>query len=231
MMTYAAFTLGLIGSLHCLGMCGPIAFALPVRTSNPWLKFMKYILYNLGRVSTYAILGLVIGTIGQGFALAGLQQILSVATGVLIIISVIIIHNPIRNLVVNKISHSVKSNLRSAFQYYFKNSSWYSLFILGLLNGLLPCGMVYAAIAGALTTGSAASGALFMMAFGIGTVPMMMAVSLSRNVMGARIRSLFNNVSPYVACIIGILLIMRGLNLDIPFVSPSIQGGEVQTCH
>jgi uncharacterized protein len=231
MMTYVAFTMGLIGSLHCLGMCGPIAFALPVRTNKTWLKAIKYAIYNSGRISSYAMLGLLMGFIGKGFALAGLQQVLSVFAGVVIIISVIFIYNPLKNILVNKITGPAMEKLKTAFHYYLKDSGWHSLFMIGLLNGLLPCGLVYAAIAGAIATGSAASGAIFMMAFGMGTVPVMMAVSLSKNIIGTRLKSIFNNVTPFIACLIGVLLIMRGLNMNIPFVSPSIKGGEVYSCH
>jgi uncharacterized protein len=230
-MIYAAFTIGLLGSLHCLGMCGPIAFALPVRTSNAWLKFLKYLLYNMGRVFTYAGLGLIMGLVGKGFAMAGLQQIISVAAGILIIVSVLLIHNPFQNSLTTKISYTIKEKLKKLFVFYFQNANWYSLFILGLLNGLLPCGMVYAALFGALATGNHTSGAIFMAAFGLGTVPMMMSVSLSRNLVSNRLKLVFSKVTPYMACILGILLIMRGLNLDIPFISPSISGGEVQKCH
>lgn len=230
-MIYAAFTIGLLGSLHCLGMCGPIAFALPVRTQNVGLKFMKYLLYNAGRIFTYASLGLMMGIAGKGFAMAGLQQMISIVSGILIIASVLLIHNPIQNAMSTKITLAVKEKLKGAFRFYFQDEHWYSLFILGVLNGLLPCGMVYAALFGALASGSYASGALFMAAFGLGTVPMMMLVSLSKNVFANRLKLFFNNVTPVMACIVGALLIMRGLNLDIPFISPSITGGEVHKCH
>lgn len=230
-MIYAAFTIGLLGSLHCLGMCGPIAFALPVRTNNLWLKAVKYLLYNAGRVSMYGMLGLLVGMAGKGFALAGLQQTLSVVSGVAVILSAIVMYIPFRNFVTGKFSFLIKEKLKSAFQYHFRSSKWYSLFVLGSLNGLLPCGMVYAAILGALATGDSISGSFFMIAFGLGTLPMMMALSLSKSMMSVKLKTAFNNVTPVVACIIGALLILRGLNLDIPYVSPAVESNVVHKCH
>lgn len=230
-MLYAAFMIGLLGSLHCLGMCGPIAFALPVRTTNKWVKLYKYLIYNLGRVVTYASLGLLIGLIGKGFAMAGLQQIISISTGVLIILSVVLIHNPLNNNFLSKLTYGIKEKLKSAFQFYFKQTGIFSLFILGILNGLLPCGMVYMAMLGALATGSSMTGAAFMAVFGLGTVPMMLSVSLMGNVISEKMKSIFYKATPVLACLVGVLLIMRGLSLDIPFISPGSSCCHVQTCH
>jgi uncharacterized protein len=231
MMTYAAFMMGLLGSLHCLGMCGPIAFALPVRTTNKWEKLLKYLLYNMGRVLTYSMMGLLIGFAGKGFAMAGLQQILSIGTGLLIICSVLFIHVSVKNKILKNITNGVRGKLKSAFRYYFQKSGMFSLVILGVLNGLLPCGMVYMAMLGALATGSYLSGAIFMAAFGIGTLPLMLSVSLMGNMISEKMKSLFYKSTPIIACIVGTLLIMRGLNLEIPYVSPSHSCCHAHNCH
>ncbi|HEX8548588.1 MAG TPA: sulfite exporter TauE/SafE family protein [Cytophagaceae bacterium] len=214
-MIYIAFMIGLSGSLHCLGMCGPIAIALPVRTSDPFIKLLKYLLYNLGRVLTYATLGLLIGIVGKGFASAGLQQVLSIAAGVLIIASVLLVYNPFRFHVGNNgFITTIQSKIKLSFQYYLCKRGYSSLFIVGLLNGLLPCGMVYMAMLGALATGGPMSGAAFMAAFGLGTVPLMLAVSLTGNVVSAKVRSLFFKASPILGCIVGLMLIWRGANWE-----------------
>lgn len=231
MMILGGFMIGLLGSLHCLGMCGPIAFALPVRTTNSTLKAFKYLSYNLGRVFTYSLLGLIIGTLGKGFALAGLQQTLSIVTGILVIASVLIINNPIKKFFLTQVMHSVKEKLKTAFRFYLKSNSSFALFVLGVLNGLLPCGLVYTAIVGALATGSAVSGAMFMAAFGLGTAPLMMAVSFTGNFAGIKLKKFFRKTTPILACILGLILILRGMNLNIPFISPSISKGEVHKCH
>ena len=231
MLIYAAFIMGLIGSMHCLGMCGPIAFALPVRTNQVWLKVFKYLMYNAGRLFVYAILGLLAGTIGKGFALAGLQQALSIATGFVIILSVCTMLPVFRWSFLQSFSTRLKSRLAALFQRYFKSTRWYSLIILGMLNGLLPCGMVYGALMGAAAAGSTISGSMFMVAFGLGTVPVMMSVSMAGSMMGTRFKQTFHTITPVLACLIGVLLIVRGLNLDIPYISPDMATGQIHRCH
>lgn len=231
MMFYAAFMIGLMGSLHCLGMCGPIAFALPVRTSNTWIKLLKYIIYNAGRILTYTILGLIIGSIGKGFAIAGLQQIISIASGGLIIISVLLVHFSFRTTGMNNLLYRVSSHVKSLFHMYLKKTGIFSLFMLGVVNGLLPCGMVYMAMLGALATGSYLSGAAFMALFGLGTVPMMLSISLMGNMMTVKLRSMFNKLIPVVGCVVGLLLILRGLDVEVPFLNQSDSCCQTHKCH
>jgi sulfite exporter TauE/SafE len=219
MMIYAAFMVGLLGSLHCLGMCGPIAFALPVRTGNVYIKTLKYLIYNLGRIVSYSALGIVIGIVGKGLVISGLQQTVSIVTGVLMIASVFFIHNPFRFKWMDGIARSISSRIKSAYATWFRRTGTFSLFILGSLNGLLPCGMVYLAMLGALGTGSVWSGAAFMAAFGLGTLPMMLSVSLFGQAISSSGLKLFKNAIPIAACLIGTLLIVRGLQLDVPIVS------------
>lgn len=232
MMNLTAFTLGCIGSLHCLGMCGPIAFALPVRTTNVWMKLLKYLTYNAGRVITYAFLGMLIGTVGKGFALAGLQQLLSILAGASLIAGVLLIHPPWKHTALTRTSHYLHGRLKETFRHHLLAPAMFSFLMLGFLNGLLPCGMVYTAAIGAMATGNASSGALFMVFFGLGTVPMMLAVSFAGNAFGTKMRSVFiKRVSPVLACCIGLLLIFRGLNLDIPYLSPAVSDKAAHSCH
>lgn len=229
MLYYSAFIIGLFSSLHCLGMCGPLAFALPVRTNIMWLKGLKYIIYNSGRMVTYACFGMLAGVLGKGFALAGLQQIISIVSGLLLIASVILVLHPGRFL--TGITGGISGKVRALFSHYFKNSGWSSMFILGMLNGLLPCGIVYTALLAALASGSMLSGSMFMAAFGLGTFPVMMAVGIFGGIFNLKGKFFFRQLTPFIACIIGVLLIMRGLNLDLPFISPAIYGGTVSKCH
>src|SRR5690606_1097358 len=120
---------------------------------------------------------------------------------------------------------------KSAFRYYFKKTGVFSLFILGMLNGLLPCGMVYIALLGAVSSGNHFSGSLFMAAFGMGTIPMMMSISLTGSLVGVRFKKLLFNATPVIACLVGGLLILRGLNLDIPYVSPGASCCQTHSCH
>lgn len=231
MMFYAACIMGLMGSLHCLGMCGPIAFALPVRTHVMRIKILKYALYNIGRVTTYALLGYIIGIAGKGFVLVGMQQSLSITAGVLIIISALVAYTSATNMVMNRISERIRTRLKSAFHFYFQQKSNSALFMLGILNGLLPCGMVYMAMLAALAGGSPMSGATFMIGFGLGTVPMMFTVCLVGSAVGMQWKNYVYKVAPILACLIGVLLILRGMQISIPFITSGHDCCNVSSCH
>jgi sulfite exporter TauE/SafE len=222
MLMYAAFMMGLLGSMHCLGMCGPIAMALPVHTKNIWIKAMKYLLYNMGRVFTYAVLGFIAGIIGRGFVFAGLQQALSIAAGLLVILSVITLYYPMQNSWFSRVTLPFYRHVKSAFIHYFQHPNGFGLLALGLINGLLPCGMIYAALLAAIATGGAWQGTYFMIFFGLGTVPLMLAVSFAKNIMSFKMKHAFHKISPLVAVFIGLLLILRGLTIPIPHYIPFV---------
>ncbi|HOW32340.1 MAG TPA: sulfite exporter TauE/SafE family protein, partial [Bacteroidales bacterium] len=99
--------------------------------------------------------------------------------------------------------------------------SFSSLFLIGLLNGLLPCGLVYIAIAGSIGSGSALMGAIYMALFGLGTMPMLLAINLSGGFISTSLRKKINKLIPILVIIVGILFILRGLSLGIPYISPS----------
>jgi len=223
--------MGLMGSLHCLGMCGPIAFALPVRTTNIRIKILKYGLYNVGRVVTYTILGSIIGIAGKGFVLAGMQQILSITAGVLIIVSAALAYTAVNTVVLNRITVAIRTRLKSAFHFYFQQKGYTALFMLGILNGLLPCGMVYMAMLAALAAGSSFSGAVFMTGFGLGTIPMMFGICLAGNITGMKWRSIVYKATPVLACMVGMLLILRGLEVHIPLLSSVHECCHVSSTH
>ncbi|MBC7488338.1 MAG: sulfite exporter TauE/SafE family protein [Cytophagaceae bacterium] len=218
MLLYAAFTMGLLGSMHCLGMCGPIAMALPVRTRNKGLKLLKYILYNVGRIITYSILGFLVGTIGSFFVLAGLQQVLSITAGLLIILSMIVVYQPFQYSCITRITLPFRQKIKEAITYYFQHANAYNMVILGMLNGLLPCGMVYAALIGAMAAGDTVSGTLFMTAFGLGTIPLMLTVSYAGNILSNKWKYRLNNLSPIFIFAVGALLILRGLQIHMPSI-------------
>ncbi|MGB5288709.1 MAG: sulfite exporter TauE/SafE family protein, partial [Ignavibacteriaceae bacterium] len=165
----AAFFIGLVGSLHCIGMCGPIAIALPVPDSNNLSFLTGRILYNLGRVVTYSFLGAVLGLVGGKIALAGAQQVVSIVLGVLIIIAVLLPQKYknyfAQHPAIQKLAHPLKSNIGLLFS----KGTFSAMFLIGILNGFLPCGLVYVALAGAIASGDAISGAAVMILFGLGT--------------------------------------------------------------
>lgn len=216
----AALVLGLIGSFHCIGMCGPIAVVLPVSNSSWGLKISGTILYNLGRAITYGAMGAIFGVLGEGIQLGGLQSWVSIAMGVIMIITVLFPVLFRQTGVFDKYIYGYVDKLKSQFTPLFRKRSLVSLFIIGLLNGLLPCGLVYVALAGAIASGGVVSGALFMFIFGLGTLPMLAVVTLLGNIITGSLKSFVNKLIPFVIIIIGALFILRGMNLGIPYISP-----------
>jgi len=215
------FVLGLMGSFHCAGMCGPIALSIPLRGNNNFQKVTSGILYNLGRTVTYGIMGAFFGMIGQGFHMVGFQRWISIAMGSLMIIATLM---PFlfKNISLTK-SDFFTGKVRKAIQKLFQKRSYGALFLIGMLNGLLPCGLVYMAIAGAIGTGTVYYGIAFMVLFGLGTLPMMLLISLLGNLMSIPIRNRINKIIPYMVVVIGAIFILRGLSLGIPFLSPPVE--------
>lgn len=216
-----AFTIGLTSSLHCVGMCGPIALSLGLDANNK-LKFaVRNLTYQLGRVTTYTFLGAILGIIGESFSFAGLQNYLSIAIGILMIIMVMIpqfYENGATSLQpINRLMVKVKMMLG---KYLIKKDSS-SLYMIGILNGLLPCGSVYATLTAAIAMGSVFKSASFMLLFGLGTIPLMFATVLFGNFLSVKQRQTILKILPVITFILGVLFILRGLELNIPFISPS----------
>lgn len=233
-MLTTALLFGLISSFHCIGMCGPIAMMLPVERHNPAKKVMQIITYHLGRLTAYASIGLVFGLIGRGFYLAGIQQQLSIFIGMLMIIVVLIPERVFARYNFSKPIFRLISKMKAALGSQFKNRSYKSLFTIGLLNGLLPCGMVYVALFGAIAMQHAGLGILYMLLFGLGTIPMMSAVVYIQSFITVSVRNKIQKAIPYATVCIGALFVLRGLGLGIPYISPSNMSLFVQeapNCH
>jgi sulfite exporter TauE/SafE len=218
-----AFSVGLLGSFHCIGMCGAIAFSLPLQEQNWYSKLWGGLVYNLGRISTYGVLGFILGLLGKGFSLAGFQQSLSIFLGVFILI--VILFPKYIQLQKNKSSLLAQLQLwvRQKMGLLFKNNSTKALYGIGLLNGLLPCGLVYAGLAGAIGTGQGWIGALYMISFGLGTLPIMILASQFRGFISINVRNRMRQVVPFFMGLMAVLFIIRGLNLGIPYLSPILQ--------
>lgn len=220
-MLYSAFIFGLISSLHCIGMCGPIALMLPVDRKNEVKRVLQTFLYHIGRLTAYATLGLLFGLLGKGFQLAGFQQQVSILVGLSIILIVVIPEKVFMKYNFSRPVYQIISKVKSTLGQQFKRKSWDSFFIIGLLNGFLPCGLVYAALFGAIAMQSASFGVLYMLLYGLGTVPMMSAVVFISNFITQSWRLKIQKAIPVIAIIIGSLFIIRGLGLGIPYLSPS----------
>ncbi|RCH55445.1 sulfite exporter TauE/SafE family protein [Mucilaginibacter hurinus] len=213
-----AFAIGLFGSIHCIGMCGPLAFAIPYTGNSRWLLVWDKFIYQLGRVTSYTLLGIITGIIGKQLWLAGAQQGVSLVSGVLIIMAACS-----RLFRVSLFKSSGALNVTALFtrflSYALKQHAGH--FFIGALNGFLPCGFVYLALAGAVNTSSAAASAQYMFWFGIGTLPLMLVASLGAGFFSATVRVRLNKVVPYFMLCLGIWFILRGLTLDIPYLSPA----------
>jgi sulfite exporter TauE/SafE len=216
----SALVLGLMGSFHCAGMCGPIAIALPLHGNSISGKIFGGTLYNLGRTLTYGIMGAIFGLLGQGVAMMGFQQKVSVIMGSLMIISVLFPALFKNQYSMEKSWFSLVGKLKASIGKMFSVRTFQSLFFIGMLNGLLPCGLVYMAIAGAIGTGAVLSGSLYMIMFGLGTLPMLLGITLAGNLMGLAFRKRINKVIPVLVILVGIFFILRGLSLGIPYLSP-----------
>lgn len=218
-MLFSALIFGLLGSFHCIGMCGPIAFMLPVDRNNKVKQFFQIISYHLGRLFTYSLIGLLFGLLGKGFYFFGFQQQLSIIVGVFMIL-VIILPKTFQKYNFSKPINRFIMKVKSTLGKELKNKKNDTFFTIGFLNGFLPCGLVYMAVFGALATTNALSGSLYMFIFGLGTVPLMTTVVYLGNFTSGIIRKRIQQVIPYIVVFIGILFIIRGLGLGIPYISP-----------
>lgn len=221
---FTGFLLGLMGSFHCAGMCGPIALSLPLRGNTFGEKLLSGLLYNLGRTLMYGIMGAIFGLIGQGMYLMGFQRWVSIIMGAIMIFSVLL------PMVFKQMEFSrfdlFTGFIRRGMQKLFTFRSYGAMFLIGMLNSLLPCGLVYLAIIGAVAIGNIWYGSFYLILFGLGTLPMMLTISLIGNAITTNVRSMLNKIVPYIVILVGIIFIFRGMCLGIPYLSPSKENLE-----
>ncbi|MCC5919105.1 MAG: sulfite exporter TauE/SafE family protein [Cyclobacteriaceae bacterium] len=216
-MLISGFLLGFLGSFHCIGMCGPIALALSAGKEKAY--YANRLLYNLGRSFTYAGIGFLFGWVGYGLQLAGVQQALSIAAGISILLMAVIYKKSEKMASILGLQSQV-NHLKRALGRYIKRGGSFSYWMTGMLNGLLPCGMVYVAVIAALALPNPYYAALFMFIFGLGTTPALFAAMISGRLVSPNIRQKLFRLMPLAAAFIGVLFIIRGLNLNIPYLSP-----------
>lgn len=221
-----AFIIGLLGSLHCVGMCGPLAFAVPSLKQGGLFLALDKLLYQFGRVLAYCTLGIMIGLIGQQIWLAGLQQGISILSGVLIVMAAC--SRLFRFSLFKKQSSFMLTPFNRVFNYALKHKA--NHLIIGYINGFLPCGFVYLALAGALNTDGLKNAVAYMFWFGLGTLPLMFVATLGLAFSGAMWRRRINRAVPYLMLCIGIWFILRGLALDIPYLSPPPMQQGITDC-
>ncbi|MES3017167.1 MAG: sulfite exporter TauE/SafE family protein [Bacteroidota bacterium] len=222
-----AFFIGLFGSLHCVAMCGPLVMAIPF-PGNVWFGIVQKIIYQLGRILTYAFLGFLAGSFGSLFNILGLQQALSFVSGSILLLIAFYHFTGRTSKRVSKLYQKLFAPL-AAFMGRWMSRPYGGIFA-GMLHGLIPCGMVYMAIAGSLDTGSSFGGSEFMFYFGLGTTPLLLLTSLAPVVLKKlRVPRL---LIPALFLVAGSFLIIRAVNLEIPYISSPVKiSSEVSTCN
>ena len=219
-MLLSALILGLMGSLHCVGMCGPIAFMLPVDRNNNYKKFGQIFIYHFGRLFAYGIIGLVFGLLGKGLYVFGIQQKLSIAIGVVMILIVLIPYKTFNKFNLSKPIYKVLSKVKNKLGQELKKKSPDTFLTIGFLNGFLPCGLVYMALFGSIAMGSALQGSMYMVLFGLGTIPLMTTAIYFSGFLKGGVKQKVQKLIPIFVVVIGLLFIVRGLGLGIPYISP-----------
>jgi len=221
---HLAFFIGLFGSVHCIGMCGPLAFAVPSANSGTWLIAFDKFMYQVGRIISYTILGLLIGFIGKQLWISGMQQAVSVLSGMMIILAATskILKRPVGS----KFSVAFIGPFNRMFSAALKYKA--NHLVIGMLNGILPCGFVYVAMAGAVNTGDVISSAEYMFWFGTGTLPLMLIATFSMSFAKPVFRRRINTVMPYLMLCLGVWFILKGMTLNIPYLSPAEMGAGVE---
>lgn len=220
-MLITAFILGLLGSFHCVGMCGPIAFVLPVSREHTLKKFFQIFLYHFGRLTAYALIGLAFGLVGKSLYLFGLQQQLSIAVGILMIAVIIIPSKTFSKYNFSKPLYRVLGKIKSSMGAALKKKTPDTFLTIGFLNGFLPCGLVYMAVFGAIASGEFLQSSLYMIFFGLGTIPLMTTAVYFSSMLNGAIKNKISRIIPVFVVIIGMLFIIRGMGLNIPYLSPA----------
>ncbi|WP_417886589.1 sulfite exporter TauE/SafE family protein [Zunongwangia sp.] len=233
-MLVSALLLGLLGSFHCVGMCGPIAFLLPLNRANKWLMYFQLFLYHLGRIISYAFIGLLFGLLGRGLHLFAAQQKLSIGIGVFMVLIVLLSFGTKKFQKLGSPFYRIISKIKSKIGANLKKQTPDTFLSIGLLNGFLPCGLVYMGVLGAIAQANAAYGSLYMVFFGFGTIPLMTITVALGNWIGVNTRNKIRKFIPVFVMLTGILFILRGAGLGIPYVSPKVSDDKVNAtieCH
>jgi hypothetical protein len=217
-----ALTIGLMGSLHCVGMCGPIAMAVPLNSTNENYRWLGTFNYLIGKSITYSLLGLFSGALAKMIEITGFQRYISLFTGVLILVIFIVQHISKGNSHFEKLNYNWVGLLKKQFNNFIQKKNLISALLIGIVNGLLPCGLVYLALAGAVGAGGWWQSMIYMFLFGLGTMPLLVGIMIFKNKLSISYQRIFKSIVPGFTLTLAILLIVRGLNLGIPYFSPRV---------
>ena len=232
---WTAFLVGIVGSFHCVGMCGPIAMTISQEGGQSKTFFFKRLFYNLGGNTVYTLLGLIFGLFGQTLQLFGIQQLLSLVSGVLILAFIFIPKYFKQTTIIQQESNRFVHQIKKQLGKYLKSNSLRTNYLLGFFNGLLPCGLVYMAVLGAISQDNLLYSALYMTVFGLGTFPVFFIMFYSKELLSTSVKQFFSTHAQHITIVVACLFIMRGLGLGIPYLSPKMEiqqeKMEVSCCH
>jgi hypothetical protein len=228
MELWTAFTLGLFGSFHCVGMCGPIAMSIPRKSSRLFPLSLNAVIYNSGRILTYSIFGLLFGLLGTRITISGFQGWLSILLGASLIIGVIYTRFFKKGSFLS--SNTFTQKITALYGKLIRRQSYPALFGMGFLNGLLPCAFVYAGLAAAVLTQTPYHSMAYMALFGLGTFPAMYLMYLAPSILSLDLRNSIRKLVPYMAFGLGLFLIARGIALQDLQLSKILAEGMESFC-
>lgn len=221
-MLLQSFIVGILigagGSMHCLAMCGPLVLRFQSRVAGGLRQYFAFIAYHCGRVSSYIFLGTLFGMLGMSVAILRAGQFFAIVAGIVIILLSLGKYNPhwpLLQQVSNKVAKYIGNEI-------LQSGSTIPDYVAGILNGFLPCGLVLVAITTAASLGTLSGAIVLMAGFGLGTIPLLLTMLIVHSAVNPFVRSRFNHFSSAIGIVIGILLVIRGLNLGIPYLSPYI---------
>ncbi len=214
-----ALLMGFTGSLHCAGMCGPIMLVMPFQFLQGYKKWLGIFLYHLGRISTYAMLAFVLHSFRSLFQ-PQVQQYVSIALGSGLLLVGIISFIPNHK---TQFSLPWTGYVKTQLGKFIGSPRLGTLFITGVLNGMLPCGLVYMALSASVTTSTTAHSVAFMFMFGIGTMPMLTAITVLKSKVAFLRKPHIKKLVPITMFAFGCLFMLRGMNLGIPYLSPRVE--------
>jgi sulfite exporter TauE/SafE len=205
-MWFAALVLGFAGSLHCLGMCSPLAMAV-TNLRKPF--FVNRLVYNGGRILCYALLGALVGTFGWLLSFSGIQNLLTIFLGCVLVVVGLTGFGHFHIPALSKVIQWVTLVIKSTFSRFLQRKTVFSIASLGMLNGLLPCGLTYLALTYCLSLDRAWDGFLFMLLFGVGTLPIMLGFTSLLPSLMKRFNFSFRHATTVTLIVVGLLLITR----------------------
>ncbi|MCB0645642.1 MAG: sulfite exporter TauE/SafE family protein [Saprospiraceae bacterium] len=217
-MFWLALNMGLVGSLHCIGMCGPLSIlGLSGKThSSKFGILADTMLYQLGRTLSYSMLGFIFGIIGTSFAIAGMQKVVSIVFGLALVILAVTASNWLNKLEGLSFLRRWNNFILNSLHHYLSKMGGKNIAVVGMLNGLIPCGLVYFALATSMALDKISDSILFMFVFGLGTMPLMAAVTWFGLGFRQKIKFSYQKLLPILAFSTGLILLWRGFEIKVP---------------